>query len=116
MEERRKAARRELESRLVIKRIDEDDHEEVMIDIIDVSKSGIGFSCDKLLTIGAVYESYLRIWTMEIIHAFLEITRAEEKDGRYEYGAFFVGMAEVDALRIEVYNTIKATAKTMDDQ
>lgn len=115
MEERRKGTRRELESRLVIKRIDEAGEEEVMIDIIDVSKSGVGFSCDKPLTIGAVYESYLRIWTKEIIHAFLEITRIEKKGNKYDYGAFFVGMPELDSVRIDVYNTIEATVRELDN-
>ncbi len=116
MEERRRGARRELESRLVIKRIDEEDGEEVFIDIIDVSKSGIGFSCDKALAIGAVYESYLRIWTREVIHAFLEITRIEKINDLYDYGAFFVGMPEIDSSRIEVYNTVEQTTRELGDE
>lgn len=107
MMERRKGNRTNLESSLVINRIDGTDKEEISIDIIDVSKSGIGFTSDKALEIGAIYESFLLIWTKEKIHAFLEITRIEKKDDLFEYGAFFVGMPEMDSARIANYSIIE---------
>lgn len=107
MEERRKANRRELISKLVVKRLDGGAKEEVEIDILDVSKSGIGFHCKELLGIGAVYEAFLRIWTQEVIHAFLEIVRIEKKADEYNYGAVFIGMPEADVTRIEVYDTVE---------
>lgn len=106
MEERRRNKRTELQSHLIIKRLDEGGQDEAVIDIIDVSKSGIGFSCAEALSIGAVYESYLTIWTKEVIHAFLQIVRIEMKDNMFFYGASFVGMPEVDATRIGVYQTV----------
>lgn len=106
MEERRKNKRTELNSKLVIKRIDGESHKEVAIEIIDVSKNGIGFSCDEVLNIGAVYETYLTIWTKEVIHAFIRIVRIELVEERFEYGAMFVGLPEMDASRIEVYQTV----------
>lgn len=108
MEERRRANRRELESKLVVKRLDGGVSEEAEISIVDVSKSGIGFSCDRLLEFGSVYEAYLRIWTQEVIHAFLEIVRIEKKDSQFYYGAVFIGMPEMDAARIEVYDTVES--------
>ena len=78
MEERRKNNRIKLTSSLFIKRLDRDTQEKVEIEILDVSKSGVGFSCSKPLEIGAVYESHLRIWTQEVLHAFLEIVRIEK--------------------------------------
>lgn len=106
MEERRKNKRTELNSKLVIKRIDGENHKEVSIEIIDVSKNGIGFGCDEVLNIGAVYETYLTIWTKEVIHAFIRIVRIELVEERFEYGAMFVGLPEMDASRIEVYQTV----------
>ncbi|MCR5753699.1 MAG: PilZ domain-containing protein, partial [Acetatifactor sp.] len=93
------------QSRLIIKPMNADTNGdgEALIDIVDVSKSGIGFHCDKVLSIGEVYESYLTIWTKEVIHAFLQIVRIEMVEGGYNYGASFVGMPELDAYRIEVY-------------
>lgn len=107
MEERRKARRTQLQSRIVVKRLDGGVSEEVGIDVVDVSKSGVGFTCDRALTIGAVYESYLTIWTKEVLHAILEIVRIEKKESTIAYGAIFVGMPEMDAARIEVYQMVE---------
>ncbi len=106
MDERRKSKRTELNSKLIIKRLDEGTPSEAAIEIVDVSKSGIGFVCDEVLQIGSVYESFLTIWTKEVIHAFLQIVRIELKNDEYVYGAGFVGMPEMDAARIEVYQTV----------
>ena len=108
MEERRRANRRKLVSKLVVKRLDRNEEEEVEIEIVDVSKSGIGFQCDQLLGIGSVYEGFLRIWTQEVIHAFLEIVRIEKKEDGFHYGAIFIGMPAADASRIEVYDTVES--------
>lgn len=105
MEERRRNKRMELTSRLVVKRLDSDEKKELEIVILDVSKTGIGFECDQALAIGAVYEGFLTIWTKEVIHAFIEIVRIVKKEQGFEYGGIFVGMPELDAQRIEVYET-----------
>lgn len=107
MEDRRKSKRSELNSKLVLKRLDQNS-DEIGINILDVSKTGIGFECEQALTIGSVYESYLTIWTKEVIHAFLEIRRIEKVDDTtYNYGAIFIGMPEMDSARIEVYQTVE---------
>lgn len=106
MEERRRNERHALDSTILIKRLDGGIEEEVNIDIIDVSKTGIGFNCDKALTIGAVYESYLQIWTKETLHAFIEIVRIVKENGTFTYGAIFIGMPEMDMSRISVYETV----------
>ena len=108
MEERRRANRRELESKLVVKRLDGGESKDAEIKIVDLSKSGIGFGCSELLEFGSVYEAYLRIWTQEVIHAFLEIVRIEKRQDEYYYGAVFIGMPEMDASRIEVYDTVES--------
>lgn len=107
MEERRKSKRTQLQSKIVVKRLDGSANEEVDIEVVDVSKSGVGFTCDRALTIGAIYESYLTIWTREVLHAVLEIVRIEKKEDTISYGATFVGMPEMDAARIEVYQTVE---------
>lgn len=108
MEERRKNKRLGLDSKLLVKRLDQEGQaEEISIVITDVSKSGVGFTCSELVNIGAVYESYLMIWTKEVLHTFLQIVRIVKKDdGTYDYGAIFIGMTEIDASRIEAYTTI----------
>jgi len=107
MEEKRKSKRTELLSKIILKRLDGNKVEEALIDITDVSKTGIGFTSKKVLTIGAVYEAFLTIWTKEVIHAFIEIVRIEKKDNELCYGAIFIGMPEMDAARIETYQTVE---------
>ncbi|MBR6665888.1 MAG: PilZ domain-containing protein [Lachnospiraceae bacterium] len=106
MQERRRSKRTKLQSKLMIKRLDAQGNKEVMIDVNDVSKTGVGFICNEVLSIGNVYESYLTIWTKEVIHAFLRIVRIEMIDGKFHYGAVFIGMPEMDAARIETYQTV----------
>ena len=106
MNERRKSKRTNLESRLIMKRLDGNSNHEVHINIVDVSKDGIGVECAEVRQIGEVDESYLTIWTKEVIHAFLQIVRIELKSGTYAYGAIFIGMPEMDSARIETYQTI----------
>lgn len=108
MEERRKNRRIELESTLLIKRMDRgNEPRQVNIEVTDASKTGVGFICPEQLEIGAVYESYLTIWTKEVLHAFLEVIRKVDKeDGTHEYGAIFIGMSEQDASRIAAYDMI----------
>ena len=108
MDERRRTMRMELSSRLIIKQLDGNEINEVAIEINDVSKKGVGFISTEALSIGAVYEGFLTIWTKEVIHAFIEIVRIEKKEDIYEYGAIFIGMPEMEASRIEVYQTFNS--------
>ncbi len=109
MEERRRSKRTDLKSRLLVKRLDSDEQEEIGVDVKNVSKTGIGFYCDDILDMGAVYEAYLTIWTKEVIHAFIEIVRIEKVVDTYEYGGLFIGMPEIDLQRIDVYNVVNDT-------
>lgn len=105
MAEQRKNMRLNLESELLLKRLDgEGGNSKVQISIKDVSKSGIGFSCPEKLDMGAVYECNLTIWTKEVIHSFIEIVRVSKaEDGSFNYGGIFIGMPETDVNRIAVY-------------
>ncbi|MDE5893689.1 MAG: PilZ domain-containing protein [Acetatifactor sp.] len=104
MEERRKSKRMDMEAQLMVKRLDSSVKHAVVIDISDVSKTGVGFTCEDMLDIGAVYECSLTLWTKEVIHCFLRIVRIELDDmALYHYGSIFIGMSEQDALRISVY-------------
>ncbi len=107
MEERRKNKRIDLEAKLMVRRLDDNSEEEVIIDINDISKSGVGFNCKKALTIGAVYEAYLTLWTKEVIHSFIEIVRIVKQDNTFMYGGIFIGMPEMDMKRIEIYETFE---------
>lgn len=105
-EEKRKSRRIDLESHIVIKRIDNGIEDYVKIGIQDLSRTGVGFFSNEDLELDAVYESHITIWTKEVIHVLLKIARKLERDGGYLYGATFMGLSEVDAFRIEVYDAM----------
>lgn len=111
MEERRRSKRMDLNSKLLVKRLSSGEPVEVAIDVQNVSKTGIGFACEELLDIGAVYEAYLTIWTKEVIHAFIEIVRIEIQAEGFDYGGLFIGMPEIDLQRIDVYNVVAEADK-----
>lgn len=114
MENKRKNVRTDLNAKLMLKKLSGnvgDADSEVIIDVTDLSKTGIGFSCDKLLVEGEVYEAYLTIWTKEVIHVFIEIVRKMNASDHYAYGGIFVGMSEMDACRISVYQTVESEIK-----
>ncbi|MCM1186669.1 MAG: PilZ domain-containing protein [Lachnoclostridium sp.] len=111
MEERRKNKRMELQSKIMLKALNGEEPKEISIEVTDVSKSGIGFSCKKALEIGTVYESYLTLWTKEVIHAFLQIARIELKGDVYDHGAVFIGMPEMDTSKIEIYRVVSESEK-----
>ena len=75
MEEKRKSRRMVLNAHLVMKPVGETVGAKVPVDIIDISKDGIGFSCDTPLTMNAIYEMDLTIWTKDVIHTFVNVTR-----------------------------------------
>ena len=116
MVERRKSKRTKLKSRIIVKRLDSGKTEEVGIDVLNVSKTGIGFTCVELLEIGAVYEAYLTIWTKEVLHAFIEVVRIEKEPELFQYGGTFIGMPEIDLQRIDVYNVVSEPEKYMDKE
>lgn len=109
MEEKRNSRRMGLSARLLIKNMNDDSEksEEAVIEVLDVSKTGVGFICDVPLSIGAVYETYLKLWTDEVIHAFLKVVRIEQtEEERYMCGTIFIGLPEMNAARIEVYDLL----------
>lgn len=108
MQEKRKDKRLELESQIYLKRLaqPEEPAESVDIYLKDVSKSGVGFTCDYDLTIGAVYQCELTLWTKEKIQSFIEVVRVMPREDTNFYGGIFIGMSEMDMKRIEIYFTL----------
>lgn len=107
MEERRRSVRTELSAELLMKRLDQQTGEKVEISICDLSKTGLGFCCKEQLEMGAVYECFLTISTKDVIQVFVEIVRGEKREDDFHYGGTFIGMNDLDAYRIQVYQTVE---------
>ena len=101
MEEKRRNKRMVLNAQIIMKKVGGASGENVPIEVVDLSKSGIGFSCAKPLDMNAIYEMELTIWTKDVIHAFINVTRYDKS--KNVYGATFTGMTEKDVSRISVY-------------
>ena len=104
--ERRKYKRMDLDVRIKLTRIDNsEENGEIPVEILDISRAGIGFFCEKELVNGAVYQTEIRIWTGDTISAFINLVRVSRQENGNIYGGIFVGMPEADWCRIGVYET-----------
>ena len=107
MEEKRKHKRLDLDVKIQLERLDEDGVttlKYVHVDVTDISRSGIGFTCQKKLDNGTYYDTKIQIWTKEVVDAVIEIVRCEDDSANgYHYGAIFIGMTDTDALKIDIY-------------
>ena len=113
MDEKRKARRLDLDVVIELSRIDDDNDVTTVkmarVDVVDLSRNGIGFTTKQALKIGSFYNTKLQIWTKDIIEAIIKVVRCKEEDGLYHYGASFVGMIDKDALKIDVYQMFFAS-------
>ena len=106
MEEKRKHKRLDLDVKIQLERLDEEGVttlKYVHVDVTEISRSGVSFSCQKQLETGTYYDTKIQIWTKEVVDAVIEIVRSEEENGVYHYGAIFIGMTDTDALKIDIY-------------
>lgn len=106
MTEKRRHKRLELDVSIELERLDEDGIttlKYVHVDVADISRSGIGFTCRKMLEIGTYYDTKIQLWTKEVVDAVIEIVRCAEEGDVYRYGGEFIGMSDTDALKIDVY-------------
>lgn len=106
MEEKRKHKRLDLDVSLELERLDEGGVttlKYVHVDVTDISRSGLGFVAQHKLEVGSYYDTKIQIWTKEVVDAVIEIIRCEEHENTYKYGCIFIGMTDVDALKIDIY-------------
>ena len=104
MQEKRKSRRFVLEATIAMERVDGTKNRLVPINIIDVSGSGIGFSCNELLEMNSVYKLQLKIWTGDVVDALVNIVRFDNsKANEYVYGANFIGMPGNDTSKFNIH-------------
>ena len=107
MDEKRRNKRLDLDVSVQLERLDEagiTTLKYIHVDVTDISRSGLGFTSEKALEVGTYYDTKIQIWTKEIVDAVVEIVRRDQQeDGIYKYGCVFIGMTDVDALKIDIY-------------
>lgn len=109
MQEKRKSKRFVLEAMIAMERVDGTKNRLVPINVIDVSGSGIGFSCMEILEMNSVYKLQLKIWTGDVVDALVNIVRFDNSnDDKYIYGANFIGMPENDTSKFNIHELFDA--------
>lgn len=108
MQEKRKSKRFILDAKLFMERIDGNKNKIVPINVIDVSATGIGFSCDEILEMKSVYKVSLKIWTGDKIDTFVNIVRFDNSGDDNIYGGNFIGMPESDAAKFNIHEMFDA--------
>ncbi len=107
MSEKRRHKRLDLDVTLELERIDDAGVTTVKyarVEVTDISRSGLGFTSQQELPVGGFYDTKIQIWTKEVVEVIIEIVRCTKlEDGTYKYGCFFVGMPDVDAVKIDIY-------------
>ena len=108
MQEKRKSKRFVLEATIEMERVDGPNNRHVPINVIDVSGSGIGFSCHEILEMNSVYKLRLKIWTGDNVDALVNIIRFDNsKDNEYVYGANFIGMPGNDTTKFNIHELLE---------
>ena len=108
MEEKRRAKRLDIDVKVEIERLDQENITTVKfmeVDVTNISKTGLGFRVKGIeFKEGACFDAKIQIWTKETIDTVFKVVRVNKlEDDVYEYGCIFVGMTDTDALKIEIY-------------
>lgn len=115
MEERRRSRRHEIDLEIKLRRLNggplEQDAEAEMVELRDLSKTGLGFFSRKELEIGSFYDAKITLWTMESMNAMFEIVRYQPEGDGYVYGGMFLALPDTEAFRIDVYELFKNAEK-----
>lgn len=108
--ERRKYKRFPIELNLIASKLFKQDYiyiDDVNADIslIDISRSGVGFSCGKELPLNYYFDTKIIFNKEEYFYCVIKIIRAGrvQEDGRFVYGAEFVGLAPFLADKVDEY-------------
>ena len=75
----------------------------IHVDVTNISRSGIGFFSNIELVPNTFYNSKIQIWTKEIVNAVIKIARCVPEEEGFSCGGVFIGLAEADALKIDIY-------------
>ncbi len=109
MQEKRKSKRFVLEATLAMERVDGSKNRLVPITVLDVSGTGMGFSCKEILEMNSVYKVQLKIWTGDTVDALIDIVRFDNsRDDAYVYGGNFIGMPGNDTTRFNIHELFEA--------
>ena len=109
MEEKRRAKRMPVTLQLEISNLYKQDNVLVSnlhapIEVVNISKSGIGFRSESILPIGYYFNANINLGTEDTLHSVVEIIRSQPDDNATIYGCEFVGMATILSYIFDEYD------------
>lgn len=110
MQERRRAKRMPINLSLQINNLYKQDHVHVVnlnapIEVLNISKTGIGFRSESKLPIGYYFNASINLGEKETLHTVVKIIRSQPIDDKLTmYGCEFIGMAEILSFVFEAYD------------
>ena len=110
--ERRKYHRMDLRIVITLTKVDEfgepDSSEildEISVQVLDISRVGIGFLSEMELDNGSKYQANIKLWTGDTITTVINVVRvSRQDDGTIIYGGTFEELPEKDWVRISVFD------------
>jgi c-di-GMP-binding flagellar brake protein YcgR len=108
MDERRRNKRLPLKLELNISALFKQDNLGItnldeQIEVMDISKSGVGFKCKDELPLNYYFDAKIELTQEKFFYGVLKIVRVEKQEDSYFIGAEFVGLAEILSKNIEAY-------------
>ncbi len=110
MEEKRRAKRMPIKLFLEISDLYTQDYVNVIninapIEVLDISKSGLGFRTESKLPLGYYFNASINLGEKETLHCVIKIIRSQPIDDKLTlYGCEFVGMAEILSFIFDAYD------------
>jgi len=110
MEERRRAKRMPVTLSLEISNLYKQDNVLVgnlnaPIDVVNISKTGIGFQSESVLPTGYYFNANINLGNEDTLHCVVKIIRSQPMEGNMNmYGCEFVGMAAILSYIFEEYD------------
>lgn len=110
MKERRREKRMSINLALEINDLYKQDNVRVTnikapIKVLDISKSGIGFSSESKLPLGYYFNAKINLGDKETLRTVVKIIRSQQIDDKKSmYGCEFVGMAEILSYVFDAYD------------
>ena len=107
MYDKRRATRLEINAEIGIHLIPEVRSQKttvtIPVNVFNISKSGMGFTCRREIPIGTFFNTTVVLWNKDQLDVVIKVVRSRQEDQLYEYGCEFVALQDVDKFKIEVY-------------
>ncbi|MBE5966849.1 MAG: PilZ domain-containing protein [Lachnospiraceae bacterium] len=120
MQERRRAKRMPVKLSLEISNLYKQDNEQVRninapIEVVNISKTGIGFQSESELPIGYYFNANINLNEGDTLHCVVKIIRSQPlEENRKIYGCEFVGMAAILSYIFDEYDRKITEESEMD--